>query len=146
MDPTGHDTLYFWLAHIHPAWMTVALVAAWLGLRSGSELRRLRARRGRGLVELRARHLKRAKPAVVLLCVGFILGPVSSYFLRDWTPFQTFHSLAGTFAIVLFVLAARLGSKLEQGRRSARAAHLQSVLAALLCAAVAAVSGFGLLP
>lgn len=146
MDPTGHNTLYFWLAHIHPVWMTAGLAVAWLGLRSGSELRRLRARRGRGLVELRARHLKRAKPAVLLLCVGFILGPVSSYFLRDWTPFQTFHALAGTFAIVLFVLAAFLGSKLEQGRRSARAAHLRSVLAALLCAAVAAVSGFVLLP
>jgi hypothetical protein len=146
VDPTGHDSLYFWLAHIHPLWMMGALGAVWLALRSGNELRRLRARRGRGLVELRARHLKRAKPAIALLVVGFGLGPISSYFLRDWTPFQTFHALAGTFAIVLFVLAARLGSKLEQGLRAARAAHLRSVLAALLCAAVAAVSGFVLLP
>ncbi|MEE3331077.1 MAG: DUF4079 family protein [Myxococcota bacterium] len=146
MDPTGHDDLYFWLAHVHPAWMIGALSLAWLALRSGSQLRSLRARRGRGLVALRQRHLRLAKPAVALLVAGFVLGPLSSYFLRDWTPFQTFHALAGSLAVVLFVAASRYGRRLEVGLRAARTTHLRFVLAAMLCAAVAAVSGFVLLP
>jgi hypothetical protein len=146
VDPTGHDTLSFWLAHIHPLWMIVALGLAWLALRSGGELRRLRATRRRGLVEARMRHLRRAKPAVAMLLGGFVLGPLSSYFLRDWTPFQTFHALAGTLTIALFALAARYGRQLEQGLRRVRATHLGLVLAAMLCGAVAAMSGFVLLP
>ena len=146
MDPTGHDNLYFWLAHVHPSWMIVSLLLAWLALRSGSQLRSLRARRGRGLVELRQRHLRLAKPAVALIVVGFLLGPLSSYFLRDWTPFQTFHALAGSLAVALFLAAARYGSQLEIGLRGARVPHLRFVLAAMLCAAVAAISGFVLLP
>ena len=81
-----------------------------------------------------------------MLLFGFTLGPLSSYLLRDWTPFQTFHALAGTLAVALFALAARYGRQLEHGLRGARPAHLRFVLGAMLCGAAAAISGFVLLP
>jgi hypothetical protein len=66
--------------------------------------------------------------------------------LRDWTPFSTFHGVAGGVAAVLFVLVAIQGRRLEGGDASARGAHALLAGCALLAAAVAAVAGFVLLP
>jgi hypothetical protein len=126
--------------------MILSLGLAWLALRSGLALRRMRVKRQAGLVERRARHLRLAKPAVALIAIGALGGPLSSWLLRDWTPFQTFHAWAGVAALGAFVAAAALGRRLEQGRAAVRPQHARVALAAALLAALAAASGFVLLP
>ena len=126
--------------------MPLSLGLAGLALRSGLELRRRRARRQPGVVELRGRHLRFAKPAVVLIAIGALAGPLSSWLLRDWTPFQTFHAWAGVAALTAFAATAMLGLRLERGLALARPIHARLALLAALAAALAAVSGFVLLP
>ena len=146
MDPTGHDELARWLAWLHPVWMVVSLGLAWLALRSGLGLRRLRALRQPGLVELRSRHLRLAKPAVALILLGSTGGPLSSWLLRNWTPFLTFHAWVGIAAIAVFTTLAIIGRRLEEGRADARPIHARLALLAALLAGLAAISGFVLLP
>lgn len=90
--------------------------------------------------------MRLAKPAVALVLVGFAAGPLSAALLRDWTPFASFHGLAGGVAALLFVAAAIQGRRLERGRGDARQAHALSGALALLLALTAAVAGFVLLP
>jgi hypothetical protein len=91
-------------------------------------------------------HLRVAKPAVVLICVGFLAGPISVFWLRGWEPFTTFHAWLGTLAAALFVAVAVLGTRLE--RRIGRPVNAHAILASLavLVAAVAVVAGLVLLP
>ena len=126
--------------------MVASLALAFAALRAGLALRRARLARRPPPREARRRHLRLAKPAVALLLVGFLLGPVSAVALRGWTPFETLHGLAGLAAAALFVAAALQGHRLEGGRVSARGAHALLGALALLVAAVAAVAGFVLLP
>ena len=126
--------------------MTLSLGVAWLALRSGLGLRRRRVRRLPGLVELRSRHLRYAKPAIVLIAIGALAGPLSSWLLRDWTPFQTFHAWAGVSALTAFSATAVLGRRLERGLATARPIHARLALLTVLAAGIAAVSGFVLLP
>ena len=123
---------------------SLALVLA--ALRTGLALRRARAARRPPPRDGRRRHLRLAKPAVVLVVIGFAAGPLSAVWLRDWTPFSTFHGVAGGVAGVLFVLASIQGHRLEGGDASARNVHALLAGCALLAAAVAAVAGFVLLP
>ena len=147
MDLAGEGALPGWLAYVHPAWMIVALGLAWLALRSGLELRRLRRlARADGLVELRTRHLRRAKSAIALLVVGFALGPASAFWLRDMAPFRTLHAWVGVAALALFVAAAIFGHRLEEGERGVAPLHARLALAALLVSALAFATGFVLLP
>ena len=76
-------------------------------------------------------HVRVARPAVVLLLAGFVGGPLSALWLRNWTPFGTFHAWLGLFAAVLFATAGWLGTRLLKGQtsgdareRAARAAGL----------------------
>lgn len=126
--------------------MGVAIALCALALRAGLALRRARLGRGRRTSAGRRRHLRLAKPAVVLVCVGFVGGPLSAVWLRNWTPFGSFHAWLGLLAAGLFAAAALLGRRLETGR--SRAFDLHALLGALgvLAAAVAAVAGFVLLP
>jgi hypothetical protein len=126
--------------------MVFGLGLAWLALRSGLELRRRRSRRQPAGLELRTRHLRLAKPAVALIAVGSLGGPLSSWWLRDWTPFLTFHAWAGLGALGAFVAVAVVGRRLEQGRAAARPGHARLALLAALLAGLAAASGFVLLP
>ena len=129
--------------------MLVALALAALALRAGLRMRRLRtsgAAPERGLL---AAHMRAAKPAVVLLLAGFLGGPLSAFFLRDWAPFGTFHSLLGVVAAGLFGTAGWLGLRMQRGRlRRDRGAHLHGLLGTLgvLAGAIAAVAGMVLLP
>ncbi len=117
-----------------------------LALRAGLRLRRNRvARVGRKEGLLRA-HLRLAKPAVVLMGIGFLAGPLSALWLRDWTPFRSFHSWLGILAAILFATTAILGRRLEQGRGRPVEAHAIFAGLAVMAAAVAAVAGFILLP
>ena len=83
---------------------------------------------------------------MVLIGVGFLAGPASALWLRDWTPFASFHSWLGLLAALLFALTAVLGRRLERGRGRPIQAHALLGGAAVLVAAVAAVAGFVLLP
>ncbi len=124
--------------------MAIALCA--LALRAGLRLRRSRLGPTRRTPAMRRRHLRLAKPGVALLLLGFVGGPLSAVWLRDWSPFGSFHAWLGVLAAGLFASAALLGRRLEQGR--SRAFDLHALLGglALLAAAVAAVAGFVLLP
>jgi len=126
--------------------MVGSLCVAWLALRSGLELRRRRTRRERGLAALRARHLRLAKPAVALIALGAAAGPLSAWLLRDWTPFLSFHAWAGLATLSAFLVLARLGQKLERGATALRETHARVALLSALLAALAAASGFVLLP
>ncbi len=134
------------LAFLHPVWMLTSIALCALALRAGLQLRRARRGRARRRAETRRRHLRLAKPAVALIWIGFLAGPLSSAWLRDWTPFGTFHAWLGLVAALLFGSAAWIGRGLERGR--SRAVELHGWLGglAVLLAAVAAVAGFVLLP
>jgi hypothetical protein len=105
--------------------------------------RRFRTRRPPGL---REKHLAIAKPAVAAVALGFISGPISSLWLRDWEPLRTFHGWIGISAALLFIAAMLIGRRLEHGRSRAFDAHALLGLLAMLAALVAFVAGFVLLP
>jgi len=128
--------------------MAATLLVVFWTLRSGLLLRRrrLRGQRGRESAELRRRHLRSAKPAVVLVLVGLLLGVASAVGLRGWAPLGTLHGWAGLSAAALFAAAAARGRALETGRTRSREGHARLALGAALAAAVAAVAGFVLLP
>jgi len=146
LDPTHNDPLLRWLAWLHPAWMLVGLTLAALALKSGLALRRSRAGRARRTPQMRPAHLRFAKPAVLLLLIGFVGGPVSAVWLRGWDAFDTFHAFAGLAAASLFVGAAALGHRIEQGASRSFDRHALLGVLALLFAGLAAVAGFSLLP
>ena len=87
-----------------------------------------------------------AKPAVAAVLIGFLGGPVSSVFLRDWEPFRTFHSGAGLVAAALFIGTAVLGRRLERGTARSFDTHALLGMLAVLAALVAGVAGFVLMP
>jgi hypothetical protein len=145
MDPTQSDAMSRWLAYVHPAWMVASLVLMFLALRIGFRMRRRRIageRRG-ALVK---QHARLAKPAVVMLMLGLVGGPVSAFWLRDWTPLQTLHGWLGLTAAVLFGTAAWIGNRILKAQSRAVEAHGWVGLAAALTAALASVAGFVLLP
>ncbi len=126
--------------------MVVSLALAGLTLRAGLALRRARLGRAARDPLARRRHLRLAKPAVALVGVGFVLGPLSAVALRGWRVFASFHGLLALVVVALFAAAAVLGRRLEQGRSRAREAHAWLGALAVLGAALAAVAGLVLLP
>ena len=129
--------------------MVGALVLVVLALRLGLRLRQQRQGRAvseRPRAELLAAHLRLAKPAVVLVLLGFAIGPVSAVWLRGWEPFSKFHGWLGLIAAALFALAAYWGHALEKGQSRQAGRHGVTAGVALLIAAVGAVAGFVLLP
>jgi hypothetical protein len=135
-----------WLAYAHPVWMIATLVVIALALRPALELRRRRRAKLRGLAELRARHLRYARPAVALAIVGFAAGLVSAVQLRGWDLLHTFHGWLALAAVVAFATAAVLGSQVERGKRAALAAHAAVALTAAGLSALTALAGLVLLP
>ena len=126
--------------------MVASLGVVALALRAGLRLRRARFGREPRTPDLLRTHLRLAKPAVALICVGFLAGPISAVWLRDWTPFATFHAWLGILTAALFIAVAILGRRLE--RRRGRPVDAHAILAALavLAAAIAVVAGLVLLP
>lgn len=145
-DPTTDDAFRRALAYAHPSWMVSSLLLAAAALRLGLGLRRAR----RGLAPRdptrRRLHLRLSKPAVCLVLVGFVGGPLSMAFLRGERPFATLHAWIGLSAAALFAATAVLGWRLEHGRGRPADAHALLGVLAMLTAAVAAVAGFVLLP
>jgi hypothetical protein len=126
--------------------MVVGITLAFVAMRAGLKLRRARTQGGRRTRTMRDAHLRLAKPAVIVVAVGFLGGIVSAYFLRGWTPFENFHGWLGLAVAGLFVAAAVVGHRIEEGKSRAFDAHALLGGLALLSAAVAAVAGFVLLP
>ena len=126
--------------------MATGLLLAGLALRSGLALRRTRAGRGRRTPAMRPAHLRFAKPAVAMLLVGFVAGPVSAVWLRGWDAFHTFHAFVGLAAASLFAAAAFLGHRIEAHGAKNFDTHALLAGLAVLLGALAAVAGFTLLP
>ncbi len=126
--------------------MLATLLVCVLALRMGSKIRRARQGLAPRDPSLRARHLRLAKPGVLMIAAGFIAGPLSMLLLRGRDPFGTFHAWLGVTTALLFVSAGLLGRRLERGRGSARDAHALLAVLGVLFAAAAAVAGFVLLP
>ncbi len=126
--------------------MVASLGVVALALRAGLRLRRARFGREPRTPDLRRTHLRFAKPAIALICVGFLAGPISAFWLRNWTPFATFHAWLGILAAALFLAVAYLGWRLEQHRGRPADAHAILAGLAVLAAAVAVVAGLVLLP
>jgi len=126
--------------------MVASLGAVALALRAGLRLRRARFGRERRTPDLVRAHVGVAKPAIAATCVGFLAGPISAAWLRDWTPFATFHAWIGMIAVGLFLAVAALGWRLERHRGRPVDAHAALAALAVLAAAVAVVAGMVLLP
>src|SRR5262245_54156801 len=109
--------------------MAVAIALAALALRAGLWLRRSRLGPVRRTPAMRRRHLRLAKPGVALVLVGFVGGPISAAWLRDWAPFGSFHAWLGVLAAGLLAAAALVGRRLERGR--SRAFDLHALLGGL---------------
>ncbi|MDH3684601.1 MAG: DUF4079 family protein [Myxococcales bacterium] len=134
------------MAYVHPLWMLASLGLAGVAWRAGMHLRAVRRRRTRPRPGDRARHLRVAKPAVALIGIGFVAGPVSMVFLRGSAAFTTAHAAVAAVALMSFVATAVLGRRLERGTQSAREAHAIVGTLALLAAIAALGTGFVLLP
>ncbi len=126
--------------------MVASLGVVALALRAGLRLRRSRFGRERRTPDLLRAHVRLAKPAVALVCVGFLFGSVSAVWLRNWDPFSTFHAWLGALATALFLAVAYLGWRLERRRGRPVDAHAALAGLAVLAAAVAVVAGLVLLP
>lgn len=91
--------------------------------------------------------MRRAKPAVAMLLLGFLGGPLSAWSLRGWEPFGTAHAWVGTVTIALFAATAFVGLRLEvRATRPELEIHAWLALAASVAAAAAFGTGFVLLP
>jgi hypothetical protein len=126
--------------------MAVSIALAGAALRAGFALRRARLARRPAPRGARHRHLRLAKPTIVLLTIGFAGGWISAVWLRGWSAFETFHGVLGALVLLLFGLTASHGWHLEHGRGGSRQAHALLGALAMLGALVAAMAGFVLLP
>jgi hypothetical protein len=81
-----------------------------------------------------------------MLLLGFLAGPLSMATLRGRAPFGTAHAWIGVSTIALFLGAAWVGRRLELRRSEAVDAHALLAALAILGAALAAATGFVLLP
>jgi len=126
--------------------MVTSLALAAVVLRTGLRMRARRRYGQRPQAALRRAHIRLAKPAVALVVVGFLGGPISAVFLRDWAPFATLHAWLGLVAAALFVAAALLGLRLERGRSRDVDRHALLGAFAILLGGLAAMAGLILLP
>jgi hypothetical protein len=125
--------------------MIGSIACAGVALRFGLILRRAR-RRGGAARDLRARHLRWAKAAVVGVTLGFAGGVASMVWLRDRAPFETAHSYVAVVALGLFLCSGVLGWRLQRGAPTSRDAHALIAACAVLSAGLAFATGWVLLP
>jgi len=131
---------------VHPGIALLGLGLALAALRLGLGMRRRRRLRQRPDTASRRRHLVVAKLATALVLGALVVGPISSIWLRGWTPFERLHGWMGISAALLFSATAIAGHGLERGRHRALDAHALLALAAVAGGALAFATGFVLLP
>ena len=146
LDPTRYDPLLRGLAYGHPALMVLTLALVFLTLRAGLALRRRRLGGGAKEPGQLARHMALARPAVLLAAVGLVSGPLSAWWLRGWTPLQTFHGWVALAAAGLLLAAGFVGLRLSRGESRAVELHGRLGLMGALVVGLAAFAGFVLLP
>jgi hypothetical protein len=130
----------------HPAFATFALAMAVFAFRDGFAQRKLRLRREPAPEGSRARHVKWA-PVAVLVMVGSMFGGVASaVFIRGWSPLATFHGKLGVWSVLSFAALWWLGRRLEAGQRGEANRHGVLGVLALFAAGVTALLGISLLP
>lgn len=145
-DPTGHDSLAFALAYLHPLWMLGSLALAIATLRAGLALRRARRLGQRRNPADYRRHLRLAKPTLVAISLGFVGGIASSIWLRGWEALASTHGAIAVAALLTFLATGALGRRLERGDRTRLEWHARLAGVATLLAAAAIGTGFVLLP
>jgi hypothetical protein len=145
-DPTGHDSLAFALAYLHPLWMLGSLALAIATLRAGLRLRRARRLEQRRNAADYRRHLRLAKPTLAAIGLGFVGGIASSIWLRGWEALASTHGAIAVLALLAVVATVVLGRRLERGDRTQLEWHARLAGVATLLAAVAIGTGFVLLP
>lgn len=126
--------------------MLAGVLLSLLTLRAGLRLRSARRRGVRADPADYRRHLRLARPTLALLLIGFASGPLSAFWLRGWTLFETAHAYASVFAMLLFCATGLLGRVLRKGARGYSEAHALLGLLSVLAAALAFGTGFVLLP
>jgi hypothetical protein len=126
--------------------MLASLALAAGALRAGLALRRARRLGQRRSADAYRRHLRLAKPALVLLVIGFFAGLASSVFLRGWDALATAHGAVASAALAAFLATGALGRRLERGRTRAVEWHARLAALAVVLAAAALGTGFVLLP
>lgn len=145
-DPTGRDPVAFYLAYLHPLWMLGSLALTLVTLRAGLALRRARRRGQRRSAEAYLRHLRLAKPALVLLALGFACGIASSLWLRGWSVLESVHGRVACVALAALLATGTLGWRLEHGRSRSVEWHARLAALSVLLAAAAIGTGLVLLP
>lgn len=143
MDDT---TILRALAFVHPAWMLASLAMAITTARLGLEIRRRRSNGHPVGSALRNRHLRFGRRSLYAVGVGFLLGPLSMYFLRDRPFFDSFHGILGIIVLGLFAWTGWSGRSLARGDRESRDVHRTAAAASIAAAMLSAVAGFVLLP
>ncbi|MFK7895514.1 MAG: DUF4079 family protein [Myxococcota bacterium] len=134
------------LAFVHPAWMVLTLVVALRTAKLGLDIRRLRARSARVGKDLREAHLRFGRLAMILVWVGFAMGPVSMLLFRERAAFDSFHGILGVIVLGLFSWTGWTGRALSRGDQEVRGIHRLGAAASLGAALLSAVAGFTLLP
>ena len=140
------ETILRTLAFAHPAWMLLSIAMALATARLGLEIRKLRLADQPAGASRRRRHLRLGKATLLAIAVGFVMGPLSMYFLRDRSVFDSFHSILGIIVAGLFAWTGWSGRALSCGNRDARDVHRIAAASSLGAAFVSAVAGFILLP
>ncbi len=139
-------TILRMLAFAHPVWMLIAIGTAMATARLGLEIRRRRLAGRRVGSDLRTRHLRLGKRAIVMIGIGFVAGPISMVLLRDRVAFDSFHGVLGVIGLGLFVWTGWSGRALAGGNREARDIHRIAAASSVATAMLSAVAGFVLLP
>jgi hypothetical protein len=140
------STIVRLLAFVHPAWMVLTLGMAIATARCGLEIRRRRMTERRVDGDLRMRHLRFGKRALVMVGIGFLAGPFSMALFRDRSPFDSFHGFLGIIVLGLFAWTGWSGRALAGGNREAREIHRIAAASSVAAAMLSAVAGFILLP
>jgi len=143
MDDT---TILRVLAFFHPLWMLMSLALAIATARLGLEIRRRRLGGHRVPRALRDRHLRLGRRTLTAIGIGFVLGPLSMFFLRGRDPFDSFHGILGIIVLGLFAWTGWTGRALARGHPEARDLHRIAAGSSLAAAMLSAIAGFVLLP
>jgi len=134
------------LAYLHPAMATVALLLSWVVFRQGFHQRTQRLRRVPAPPNSYARHVKLGPWNVALLIASALGGLGSAVLLRGWKPLATFHGKLGVLSAILFGLMWWLGRALAAGDKSGANRHGVLGVFSLFAAGLAGLLGISLLP
>jgi hypothetical protein len=135
-----------WVSFVHPVVSTAGLVLCWLALRLGLAAREARLKRPAQVESARGRHLRLARPSVLLILLSFPMGLGSAVFVRDLKPLDTAHGWLAAGATACFLATAVLGATLAKGDPKRRGPHVALSLLGSFLGLIAGLTGIELLP